>query len=285
MAYPIIDAPYGVKPVNLIGGQVFAGSTRNLPISYNYGTAIYYGDLVTLGTTGSTAGFVIPSSTSTSLVSKGTVGVFLGCYYTNPTTKNRQYAQYYPGNVAAGDITAIVADDPDQVFKMAAVAGASTTTISSFPSAMVGLNAVLNTPVGSTTSGNSGAGLVAANTTTAVGSGGAFRILNLVPDTQISTSAVFVSTTTTSFVVSGLTVGQVIPVGTDIFQLVGGQLQQLGVGANVATAATVTTTGNTTLTISAAVTTTPTAGATIALVQSPEVLVKLNFGVHNYYAA
>jgi hypothetical protein len=285
MAYPIIDAPYGVKPVNLIGGQVFAGSTRNLPISYNYGTAIYYGDLVTLGTTGSNAGFIIPSSTSTSLVSKGTVGVFLGCYYTNPTTKNRQYAQYYPGNVAAGDITAIVADDPDQVFKMAAVAAASTTTISSFPSAMVGLNAVLNTPVGSTTSGNSGAGLVAANTTTAVGSGGAFRILNLVPDTQISTSATFVSTTTTSFVVSGLTVGQVIPVGTDIFQLVGGQLQQLGVGANVATAATVTTTGNTTLTISAAVTTTPTAGATIALVQSPEVLVKLNFGVHNYYAA
>jgi hypothetical protein len=285
MAYPIIDAPYGVKPVNLIGGQVFAGSTRNLPISYNYGTAIYYGDLVTLGTTGSNAGFIVPSATSTSLVSKGTVGVFLGCYYTNPTTKNRQYAQYYPGNVTAGDITAIVADDPDQVFKMAAVAGASTTTISSFPSAMVGLNAVLNTPVGSTTSGNSGAGLVAANTTTAVGSGGAFRILNLVPDTQISTSAVFVSTTTTSFVVSGLTVGQVIPVGTDIFQLVGGQLQQLGVGANVATAATVTTTGNTTLTISAAVTTTPTAGATIALVQSPEVLVKLNFGVHNYYAA
>jgi hypothetical protein len=285
MAYPIIDAPYGVKPVNLIGGQVFAGSTRNLPISYNYGTAIYYGDLVTLGTTGSNAGFIVPSATSTSLVSKGTVGVFLGCYYTNPTTKNRQYAQYYPGSVTAGDITAIVADDPDQVFKMAAVAGASTTTISSFPSAMVGLNAVLNTPVGSTTSGNSGAGLVAANTTTAVGSGGAFRVLNLVPDTQISTSAVFVSTTTTSFVVSGLTVGQVIPVGTDIFQLVGGQLQQLGVGANVATAATVTTTGNTTLTISAAVTTTPTAGATIALVQSPEVLVKLNFGVHNYYAA
>jgi len=285
MAYPIIDAPYGVKPVNLIGGQVFAGSTRNLPISYNYGTAIYYGDLVTLGTTGSNAGFIVPSATSTSLVSKGTVGVFLGCYYTNPTTKQRQYAQYYPGSVTAGDITAIVADDPDQVFKMAAVAGASTTTISSFPSAMVGLNAVLNTPVGSTTSGNSGAGLVAASTTTAVASGGAFRILNLVPDTQISTSAVFVSTTTTSFVVSGLTVGQVIPVGTDLFQLVGGQLQQLGVGANVATAATVTTTGNTTLTISAAVTTTPTAGATIALVQSPEVLVKLNFGVHNYYAA
>ena len=285
MAYPIIDAPYGVKPVNLIGGQVFSGSTRNLPIAYNYATPIYYGDLVTLGTAGSNAGFITVTNVSTSLVLKNTVGVFLGCYYTNPTTKQRQFAQYYPGNVTAGDITAIVADDPDQVFKMVAVASSSSNIISSFPSAMVGLNAVMNTPVGSASTGNSGAGLVAANATTVVGSGGAFRVLNLVPDTQISTSAVFVSTTTTSFVVSGLTVGQVIPVGTDIFQLVGGQLQQLGVGANVATAATVTTTGNTTLTISAAVTTTPTAGATIALVQSPEVLVKLNFGVHNYYAA
>jgi hypothetical protein len=25
MAYPVIDAPYGLKPINLIGGQVFAG--------------------------------------------------------------------------------------------------------------------------------------------------------------------------------------------------------------------------------------------------------------------
>jgi hypothetical protein len=285
MAYPTVSAPYGVLPQNLIGGQVYAGSTRNLPIAYNYGTNIFYGDLVTLGTTGSTAGYVVPSATSTSLTSKGTVGVFLGCTFTNPVTKQKLFSQYYPANTAAGDIQAIVADDPDTVFKMAAVASSSSNVISSFPSAMVGLNAVLNTPVGSTQTGNSGAGLVAANTTTAVGSGGAFRILNLVPDTQISTSATFVSTSTTSFVVSGLTVGQVIPVGTDIFQLVGGQLQQLGVGANVATAATVTTTGNTTLTISAAVTTTPSAGATIVLVQSPEVLVKLNFGVHNYYAA
>lgn len=285
MAYPTVSAPYGVLPQNLIGGQVYAGSTRNYPISYNYGTSIYYGDLVTLGTTGSNAGCIVPSSTSTSLTTKGTVGVFLGCTYTNPTTKQKLFSQYYPASTAAGDIQAIVADDPDTVFKMAAVASSSSNVISSFPSAMVGLNAVMNTPVGSATTGNSGAGLVAANTTTAVASGGAFRILQLVPDTQVTTSATFVSTSTTSFVVSGLTVGQVIPVGTDIFQLVGGQLQQLGVGANVATAATVSTTGNTTLTISAAVTTTPSAGATIVLVQSPEVLVKLNFGVHNYYAA
>lgn len=285
MAYPNIDVPYGLKPVNLIGGQVFAGSTRNMPISYNYGTAIYYGDLVTLGTTGSNAGFVIPSPTSTSLVLKSTIGVFLGCYYTNAVTKQRLWSQFYPGNVTAGDITAIICDDPDTVFKAVAVASASSNVISSFPSGMVGLNAVINTPVGNASSGNSGIGLVAANATVAVASGGALRILSLVPDTQINTGCTFVSTTTTSFVVSGLTVGQVIPVGTDIFQLLNGQAQQLGVGVAVATANTVTTTGNTTLAITTAVTTTPTAGAVINLVQSPEVLVKLNFGVHNYYAA
>ena len=26
MAYPVVSAPYGLKPINLIGGQVFAGS-------------------------------------------------------------------------------------------------------------------------------------------------------------------------------------------------------------------------------------------------------------------
>ena len=32
MAYPTVSAPYGLKPVNLIGGQVFAGSTRLMQI-------------------------------------------------------------------------------------------------------------------------------------------------------------------------------------------------------------------------------------------------------------
>ncbi len=35
MAYPTVNAPYGLKPINLIGGQVFAGQTRELPIASN----------------------------------------------------------------------------------------------------------------------------------------------------------------------------------------------------------------------------------------------------------
>ena len=272
MAYPTVDAAYGFKPVNLIGGQVFAGSTRNYPIQYNYGTALYYGDFVTLSSGYAVIATVPVSTTNT------TVGVFLGCYYTNPTTKQRQYSQYYPGSVTAGDITAIVGDDPDSVFRCAVTAAAGSTTIASATSILVGQNMAGNTLTGSASTGN-GAGAVVALTTNT--SGGGFRVLGLVPDTQISTSATYVSGTgTTSLVVSGLTVGQIIPIGTDVFNLVNGQLQFTGSSTTAAT--TVTTTGNTTLTVVAS---TATVSGTVALVQSPEVLVKLNFGAHRYYVA
>jgi len=274
MAYPTVSAPYGYKPVNLIGGQVFAGSTRNLPIQYNYGTALYYGDLVTLS-----AGYVVIATYPVSTTNT-TVGVFLGCYYTNPTTKQRQYSQYYPGSVTAGDITAIIGDDPDQVMRVAVTTGASATTIGSASSILVGVNMAGNTLTGSASTGNGAGAVVAASATT---SGGGFRVLNLVPDTQISTSCTYVSggaASATSVVVSGLTVGQYLPVGTDVFNLVNGQLQFTG--STLSSASTVSTTGNTTLTITSV--TTAVAG-TVVLVQSPEVLVKFNFGAHRYYVA
>ena len=46
MAYPTVSAPYGLIPVNLLGGQVFAGSTRQIPIQTAHGTSIYFGDVV-----------------------------------------------------------------------------------------------------------------------------------------------------------------------------------------------------------------------------------------------
>lgn len=273
MAYPIVSAAYGFKPVNLIGGQVYAGSTRNLPISYNYGTAIYYGDPVTL-----TSGFVTIATlpvNSTNTV----VGYFAGCYYTNPTTKQRLYSQYYPGNVTAGDITAIVVDDPDVVLKAVATASASSATVASFSQLLVGGNVVCGTQTGSAATGDSAVGLVAA--TAAGASTAGFRVLQLVPDTQVTTGGTYVSGTgTTSLVVSGLPVGTVLPIGTDVYNVVNGQLQFTGSSLTAAT--TVTTTGSTTLTVTAS---TVAVSGTVALVQTPEALVKTNFGVHRYNIA
>ena len=275
MAYPTISAPYGYKPVNLIGGQVYAGSTRNLPIQYNSTNAIFYGDLVYLN-----AGYIDRLSyplNSTNV----TVGIFLGCYYTNPTTKQRQFAQYYPGAVLAGDITAIVADDPDLIIQCAVTTTASSGTIGSASSLLVGGNVVGTTTTGSTSTGN-GTGAVIATTAQAATTAG-FRIVGLVPDTQISTSGTYVNggaAASTSVGISGLTVGQIIPLGTDIFNLVNGQLQYTG--ATTAASTTVTTTGTTAITTTAIATQ---VAGTVALVQTPEVLVKLNFGTHRYNIA
>jgi hypothetical protein len=275
MAYPTISAPYGYKPVNLIGGQVYAGSTRNLPIQYNSTNAIFYGDLVYLN-----AGYIDRISyplNSTNV----TVGIFLGCYYTNPTTKQRQFAQYYPGAVLAGDITAIVADDPDLIIQCAVTTTASSGTIGSASSLLVGGNVVGTTTTGSTSTGN-GTGAVIATTAQAATTAG-FRIVGLVPDTQISTSGTYVNggaAASTSVGISGLTVGQIIPLGTDIFNLVNGQLQYTG--ATTAASTTVTTTGTTAITTTAIATQ---VAGTVALVQTPEVLVKLNFGTHRYNIA
>ena len=272
-AYPVVSGPYGFKPVNLIGGQVFSGSTRNLPIQYNYGTAIYYGDFVKL-----TTGYVeILANTISSNVA---VGVFLGCYYTNPTTKQRQYAQYYPGNVLAGDITAIICDDPDTVFKAAVTTAAGSSTIGSASSIIVGQNLAGNTLTGNATTGNSNGAIVGSTPATSTGN---FRILNLVPDTQISSSATYVSGTgTTTLTVAGLAVGQVIPIGTDVFNVINGQLQFTG--SSVTTAATVTSATSQALTVIASTATISTTYP-LALVQTPEVLVKITFGAHRYYVA
>ena len=52
MAYPTIDKPYGLKPINLIGGQVFAGATRQIKIASGYATDIFYGDVVRVSSDG-----------------------------------------------------------------------------------------------------------------------------------------------------------------------------------------------------------------------------------------
>jgi hypothetical protein len=276
MSYPTVEAPYGYKPVNLIGGQVYAGSTRNLPIQYNSTNPIFFGDMVYLN-----AGYVdrVTYPLSSSAAANRTVGVFMGCYYTNPTTKQRQFSQFYPGAVTAGDITAIVADDPDIVIQTAVATTASSGIIGSASSLLVGSNMVGTTTTGSVSTGNGTGGVVGASAAAASTAG--FRVLSLVPDTQISSSATYVSGTgTTTLTVSGLTVGQVIPIGTDVYNVINGQLQFTGSVTSAAT--TVTTTGNTALTVVASA---ATVSGTVALVQTPEVLVKINFGVHNYNVA
>ena len=144
MAYPQVDAPYGLVPINLIGGQVFAGSTRLIPITSASGTAIFNGDVVNLNSDG-TLSKDVGTATATP------VGVFLGCTYTDPTF-GKTFRQFYPASTVAADIMAYVIDDPDALFKVA-VTTAGTSTIASVTRTAVGNNSALIQTAGNTTTG------------------------------------------------------------------------------------------------------------------------------------
>jgi hypothetical protein len=173
MAYPSVSAPYGLLPINLIGGQVFAGATRQIPIATNSSTAIFYGDVVKLTSDG-----VLEKDAGTS--SATPVGVFLGCSYTDPTF-GKTFRQYYPGTTNVTDVVAYVQDDPDALFKVAVVS--ATTTIGYINRTAVGNNAVLVQNTGSTITGNS---KVAIDDTTATTSTWPVRIIDVVPETALA---------------------------------------------------------------------------------------------------
>jgi hypothetical protein len=272
MAYPVVSAPYGLKPINLIGGQVFAGATREYAIPYGYATDIFYGDII-----GLTRGNVQRLSVSTGTA--GTVtGVFLGCSYTNPTTKQRQFAQYWPGGTTAGDAVAIVCEDPDQVFK--AVVCSSGTTVASGARAMIGQNLAMIDNTGNVNTGDSANAILAPSDTPATTAALPLRVLAVVPDTVVSLgTATYSSISTATVTCSALPFA--LPVGTDVGSLAANG-QYIPSGSFVDTAAAA---GATSFILNQAPVTAFAASSTLVFNQFPELLVKLNFGQHQYYAA
>ena len=180
MAYPSVTSPYGLLPINLIGGQVFAGSTRQIPIATNSATAIFYGDVVKLLASGT-----VGKDTGTDAATP--VGVFLGCTYTDPVY-GVTFRQFYPGTTNISDITAYVLDDPDALFKVAVCAGTNSNTVSYLTQAAVGSNVKLanganNT--GSTITGNSKVGVDSTEGTTSTWP---IRVIDVVHETTIAGS-------------------------------------------------------------------------------------------------
>jgi hypothetical protein len=172
MAYPTVSGPYGFQPINLIGGQVFAGATRMIPIASGSGTSIFVGDVVRLNTGGTL------SRVSTTDSATDAVGIFMGCQFTNPTTKQLLQQQYYPASTVASDILAFVCDDPDTYFKVAVLS--DSTTIGGMTQTDIGNNVAILATAGSTTTGDSKEGVSATtgSTTTLP-----FRVIAGVPET------------------------------------------------------------------------------------------------------
>jgi len=176
MAYPTIEKPYGFKPINLIGGQVFAGSTRKMRIASAYATSIGYGDLLIRAGDGT----VERSAATTAKPTGGFAGVFLGCEFINSSTGQLQFQQNFVGGttVTTGYITAYVCDDPDTLFQVAVVSG--TTVVTGVQFTAVGNNATIVNNTAITNAGNSQVALL---DTTATTDTLTIRIVDVVPDT------------------------------------------------------------------------------------------------------
>jgi hypothetical protein len=178
MAYPTVSAPYGLKPVNLIGGQVYAGQTRLMEIASGYATNIFYGDLVKRVSDGT-----IEKDTGTTTATP--CGVFLGVQFTNGSTGQVQTQQFYPASQAIKSgtkIFAYVADDPDTLFQVAVVSG--TTVISGVGITAIGNNATLVQNAGSTVTGDSKVAILDSTATTNTLP---IRIIDVVRDTATAT--------------------------------------------------------------------------------------------------
>jgi hypothetical protein len=175
-------APYGLKPVNLIGGQPYAGSTRQIKIASGYDTNIFNGSVVSIVTAG-TLEIVTTVGSNSSVFPAGTVGVFVGCSYTDPNSKQKVFAQYWPADTVASDAVGYVVDDPDVVFQVQADASIAQAGLG----ANAPLAAVQSTSTGSTVTGNSTSALDATVATTTQ----AFRIVDFVDSPNSSVGDAF----------------------------------------------------------------------------------------------
>ena len=287
MAYPTVDAPYGFKAINELNGLPYAGATRQIPIASGLTSSLFYGDLVQLTTDGTLIKTTYDLASSPSTVIAGAIGVFVGCQYTNPSTGQKLYAQYFPANTAANDIVAFVVDDPSAVFRVAMVGQTSTesktaSTIGYANQSFVGTNVYAVTGnAGSTTTGNSkmavsgdgpsnGTGNVRVSGTSLP-----FRVVAVVPETAYSVIGTGTSASTTislTAAVTGLQAGmQVVCPAATAGGLPGDYNYVTNVnGTNVTVAKTLTAS---------------TAGSQFTFIGYPEVLVKWNQGWHSYQYA
>ena len=101
------DAAFGFRPTrHLSGGDI---TSEEYAIAANHGTSIFTGQVVEAVAAG---GIEEAAAGDTQQL-----GVFGGCFYTDPTTSKPTYSAYYPASTNASDIVAYVYADPHIVFE------------------------------------------------------------------------------------------------------------------------------------------------------------------------
>ena len=101
---------FGFRPVLMQGSAYNGQGQQQMTIASNETNSIFMGDPVVLNANGSISR---GSSAGAELV-----GIFNGCFYTDPTTQKPTFSNHYPGAIVADDIVANVISDPNVIFEV-----------------------------------------------------------------------------------------------------------------------------------------------------------------------
>jgi len=116
------DAPFGFRQVGGLGSRPTSEGTSKYTIAASFADSIFAGDIVEAGAGTSEGGTAIAAGyvgNAAATSSSRNLGIFNGCFYTDPTTAKPTFKNYWPTGTAA-EAQAFVYDNPDDLFEVQA---------------------------------------------------------------------------------------------------------------------------------------------------------------------
>ena len=102
---------FGLRPSRQLNGSPFINAQNRYRVAADNSTNVFQGDVVIPFASGTTGRAIANTSTAA-------VGVFNGCFYTDPTTQKPTFKNFLPSSINASDLVAFVIDAPDTVFEV-----------------------------------------------------------------------------------------------------------------------------------------------------------------------
>jgi len=154
-------SPYGLRPVQLVGGLPYAGAIRSYALANNSASAFYFGSIVGLNASGDPAA-IAASPLAGTVDGNSPIGIFMGCEYED-NVKGFVNAQFFPANGITGGAKKVrfkILDAPNIVMQVQ--------SIGTIAAGNIGKNIAMSTfAVGSAATGNSTAACTATAAATA----------------------------------------------------------------------------------------------------------------------
>ena len=182
---------FGLIPSGALGATPSTGGQNKYKIDSGYGSSIYLGQPVQYDTAGGAndnPGYIINGQDA---ITRSTIGVFNGCFYTDATTNKPTFSSYFPRTTAPAnseDIDAFIIDNPFQQYnvqldaRLGANAAAAQAEMGKTLGLTVSANGAGSANSGSTLSGQSNSQLTVGTASNAVAN--QWRLLRVAEDPE-----------------------------------------------------------------------------------------------------